>query len=199
MVALVVFAKVPIVGHSKTRIARETSLETALQIYKELLVATSHLLLGGHYHVTYTGNTSSKSLQEYFPHAQTFFMQQGTTLGEIEKNAFVHLFKCGYTAVIGIGCDCPTQNKNDHDAALAALENNTDVVIGPALDGGYYLIGCKPTSLAVFDAQQWSTPFLFDETLDIIKNNNFTFKLLPKKSDIDTIDDYNAWKQAEKK
>lgn len=195
MIPLIIFAKVPIPGFAKTRIAEACGIETADRIYHELLVATAHSVTGFLHHVAFTGAKSPGKLTNVFPRAHSFIAQIQGTLGERLHGAFESMFAHKAEAAIAIGCDCPFLTKRHFRQAIDLLQHDADVVIAPALDGGYTLIGCRPHSLAVFQASSWGKPQLLDETIEIIQLEGLKLHLLETLSDIDTLADYKHWKK----
>ena len=197
MIPLIVFAKVPLPGIAKTRIAAVCGTDVADRIYRELLTATGNLIKGFPYHVAYTGDTDQGELNDYFPGALSFFPQCLGTIGDRMRQAMEVQFTGGAPAAIAIGCDCPDLNGDHLRRAILLLEQGVEVVITPALDGGYTLIGCRPRALPVFQATAWSTPDLLRETLAIIQEHKFSCELLPELPDIDTLEDYRQWQGRE--
>jgi rSAM/selenodomain-associated transferase 1 len=193
MIPLIVFAKIPIPGLAKTRIAAVCGTGQADRIYRELLTATARNVAGFSHHVAYTGGDDPAELRDFFPLAASFFPQHGDDLGKRMAEAMRIFFRQNYQAVIIIGCDCPALTADLLTTAIRHLQQGAEVVIAPALDGGYTLIGCTPKTLAVFSAKSWSKPELFSETIAIIEANNYRLALLPPVPDIDTLDDYTRW------
>ncbi|MBD3420458.1 MAG: DUF2064 domain-containing protein [Chitinivibrionales bacterium] len=192
---IIIFAKVPGIGIAKSRIAETEGRDVADCIYRELLKETAGQVDGFEYHVAYTGAADPGELKQYFSHAKGFFRQEGHNLGDRLKHAFRYIFDKGYKSVCAVGCDCPAMQREDLEEAFHFLNHDCDTVIGPALDGGYYLIGCNPHSSAALSAKQWSSANLLTETLGIIFANGFTIHLLPSHPDIDRINDYRKWKK----
>lgn len=194
MLPLIVFAKTPIPGFAKSRIAARAGTEQADLIYLELLAATSRSVSGFWHHVAFTGTDEPAELQEFFPLARSFFRQTGATLGERLHHAFSLMYGQKAAAAIAIGCDCPYLTRDQFRLAIHRLQEGAEVVIAPAADGGHTLIGCRPRALPVFSARQWGKAGLYSETLVIIRRNGYRFSLLPELPDIDTLDDYENWK-----
>jgi uncharacterized protein len=192
-VAIVVFTKTPDVP-VKTRIAQAAGEEIAESIYRELLTVTAVSLEGVTYHVSFGGNTDPGELRTYFPDARSFVIQHGNDLGSRMKNVCLHFMNSGYNSCIVMGCDCPDRSTSDIIAAAEHLVNGNDIVLGPVEDGGYHLAGANRAGLCIFDATQWGTPYLLDETLSIAKKQGLNVARLRRLSDIDTIDDYTKWK-----
>ena len=110
------------------------------------------------------------------------------------KNAFKELFDMGYEKVAIIGSDCFELTAAIIREAFALLKNK-DAVIGPAKDGGYYLLGMKKMIEPVFENKQWSTDSVFRETINDLTENNFSFACLPVLTDVDTEEDWNYTKK----
>jgi rSAM/selenodomain-associated transferase 1 len=195
MSALIVFAKAPGKGIAKSRIAATEGAHAAAAIYEELLSATAALCEAMAYHVAFTGSDDPGALRDYFPDAESFFPQTGASLGDRLRNAFLRLFARGHAAAVAIGCDCPAMRPSDLRISLEKLASSADVVIGPAHDGGYYLIGARQHALCVFDATSWGTSELFTETMSIIETKCLRVHTLQSRGDIDYITDYRRWKQ----
>lgn len=193
---IVIFAKVPGMGTAKSRIAATHGPEKAAEIYDELLAVTAENVKGLPYHVAFTDNDNYDTLKNIFSGAISFFSQNGTTLGVRLHNAFIHLFNKGYVYICAIGTDCPALTNADLKNSLAILEKGSDTVIGPAKDGGYYLVGCNKRGTEIFSAKKWSSPDLLEETMDIIKSKSLTTHLLNSLTDIDYMEDYLSWKES---
>ncbi len=191
---VIVFAKEPRKGCVKTRIAATHGDDCALAIYIAMLQRTAQTLVRFRHHVAYTGTKAPSDLARYFPRATSFFQQQGRTLGERQKSAFLYCAELGYQRFCLIGCDCPGRTGGDIAAAFAALDNGYDAAIGPAADGGYHLIAGSAACTGLFDVQGWSTPRLLSETLEAAKRLGICCRLLEPRNDIDTYDDFLAWK-----
>jgi rSAM/selenodomain-associated transferase 1 len=194
-VPVIVFAKTPVEGAVKTRIAAKAGNRAALDIYIELLNHTARTVKNIRYHVAYTGDCRER-LENIFSAAASFFLQTGDNLGDRMRNACKYMFSFGAESAIIIGCDCPYITPDSLNNAVSALTFGNDVVIGPANDGGYYLIGCIKKSLEVFDANDWGGPALFSQTMEIIRTGNLKTEMLPFLSDIDDMTGYRIWKES---
>lgn len=181
---LIIFTKNPEKGKVKTRLANTIGEDKALFIYKKLLThtanfcTTANAIKRAYYSEEIGDNT-------YFD-ATHFnkFLQKGHDLGEKMNNAFMDGFNDGYKNIIIIGSDCYELNTELLNKAFDALKDN-NFVIGPALDGGYYLLGMNTEFYNVFKNKEWSTDSVFSDTLSDIKQKGLTYSLLPKLSDID--------------
>jgi hypothetical protein len=191
---VIVFAKAPVKGAVKTRIAATHGDDCALAIYSAMLRRTAQTLVRFRHHVAFTGARAPGDLARYFPKATSFFRQRGRTLGERQANAFLHCAGLGYQRFCLVGCDCPGRTGRDIAAAFAALDNGYDAAIGPAADGGYHLIAGSVACTGLFDVQGWSTPHLLSETLEAAKRLGICCWLLEPRSDVDTYADYLTWR-----
>jgi rSAM/selenodomain-associated transferase 1 len=108
--------------------------------------------------------------------------------------AFKNIFSEGFTSAILIGSDIPDLTPAVFHEALESLKKN-DAVIGPAADGGYYLIGFNQKSFLphIFRGIPWSTGTVFRETMDILDKSSLRVHLLPQWKDVDTLEDLKAF------
>ncbi len=185
MDALCMFVKYPEQGKVKTRLAQDIGEEKALEIYKRLLriLIPEHDNRAYQFYMSVTPEDKARKFKKLYP-AGTVIKQQGDDLGEKITHALQRLL-ADHGKVIIIGSDCPNITHEDIKQALQALDNN-DVVIGPAEDGGYYLIGMKKYH-TLFNDIDWSTEKVLDQTLK--KASDLNVKLLDEKRDIDTKED----------
>ncbi len=185
--AIVVFIKNPVKGKVKTRLAKETSDEFALDVYHKLLGYTIDLVRKSTLiPVVYFSEEIEnwESLKDV-----TKKRQEGRDLGERMLKAF-RMELQDYSKVILIGSDCGELENNHLEQADIAL-NDHDIVLGPAKDGGYYLIGLKNAHSYLFEQMPWSQSNLFSETLKKINFNGHSIKLLEPLSDTDHLSDWN--------
>jgi hypothetical protein len=193
--ALIVFTRNPKLGQCKTRLANTLGDQSALDIYKYLLQHTANVSkhVNAARYVFYSVNINQDDIWN-----TTHFikrLQKGKDLGERMHNAFEELFMSGYKKVIIIGSDLLDLNSEIIEHAIKTLDNN-DVVLGPAEDGGYYLLGLKRLYPELFQNKAWGTETVREDTLADLKNK--TVSLLKPLNDIDTFDDmkhYNQLKQ----
>ena len=192
--AVVIFAKAPSSGTAKSRIAAQAGRERADAIYRELLQITDQRV-GNHTHyVAYHGIGGESDLEQVFSRALGFLPQHGETLGLRVKNALNEVKALGHGALCAIGTDYPEITSEDFDTAFSHLDQGMDVVIGPAEDGGYYLIAVRDPDCGVFSVSGWGTDTLLRETLSLVHSAGLSLSLLKKRSDIDTMEDYKNWK-----
>lgn len=179
-----IFVKNPFHGKVKTRLAKTIGKKKALAIYNELLEYTRNSTMGADCHkvVFYSEFVDKNDIWD----ENTFHkeVQLGRDLGERMKNAFATMLGHGFNKVVIIGSDCPEICSALIDNAFGMLDY-TDVVIGPATDGGYYLLGLKQMHDALFEKKSWSTSHLLNETIGELKTRSIAFSLLPELSDVD--------------
>ena len=188
MNALIIFIKNPELGKVKTRLATSVGDKNALIIYNYLLDHTreisSELELERYLFydekIIFNDNWPN---EQYKKHLQT-----GNDLGEKMQNAFQTAFQNGHRKVVIIGSDCLELNTYLIIQAFKNLENH-DFVIGPAIDGGYYLLGMKSLETCLFENKNWSTNTVAAETLNDFRLLQKSFCILTELSDIDTEND----------
>lgn len=183
---LLIFTKNPELGKCKTRLAKSIGDTAALEVYKKLLQHTAKVTqdLSADKVVFY--NIKPIDQDDFSSTHFSKKTQRGNDLGEKMSNAFQEGFQNNYEKVVIIGSDLYDLQTRDIDEAFLQLTHN-DYVIGPAKDGGYYLLGMKKFTPEVFQEINWSTATVLKETLHILKNKKVA--LLTQKNDIDTIDD----------
>ena len=183
---ILVFAKTPVIGTVKTRLAKKIGAEKALWVYKQLLKKTETVLqkTKADRILFYSG----KSVMDFGTHFIQFQKQkqQGENLGQRMLSAFQWGFKKGYTNIIIIGSDLWELDTNTIDGAFDYL-NNHDVVIGPATDGGYYLLGMTKLIPEVFKNKKWGSSSVAADTLNDLKD--YKISIIDKKTDLDTYRD----------
>jgi len=186
--ALIIFLKYPELGRSKTRLAKDIGNENALKVYIELLNHTQLISkqLKIDKYLFYDKVTANKMLwgDEIY---QTAYQIESDLGGRME-NAFEQLFLKGYDRVVIIGSDCYELTQDVIEQAFELL-NTSDAVVGPAKDGGYYLLGLRKLIPQLFSDVAWSTDEVFSATVKTLENLNLTFATTPILSDIDTIED----------
>lgn len=186
----IVFAKNGELGKVKTRLAQTIGNEGALRVYLDLLQITedvSSAVEQVHLRIYF----SDYILENRWPGKEKY-IQQGADLGQRMKNAFEQGFKDGFTSIVGIGADLPEITPTHISDAFYALESS-DFVFGPALDGGYYLVGMSfEKGLYVFENKPWSTEELYQLTKTEILENRHSVSELETLNDIDTLEDLKA-------
>lgn len=186
--ALIIFVKNAVLGKVKTRIAATLGAAKALEVYQALVAYTHQItaLLPHDKYVYYSDYIAPDDLW-----SDTFLKrrQQGADLGDRMKHAFEEVFNEGHERVIIIGSDCMELSTGIIKQAFAALKE-TDAVIGPAADGGYYLLGLTTMHSRLFENITWSTNRVLDQTLAVCRELKLRCYLLPQLSDIDEAADW---------
>lgn len=181
---LMVFAKNPELGKVKTRLARTIGDQKALEIYLKLLEHTYAIAnkTFADKAIFYSNKIEEFDILDYYKFPK--FLQKGDDLGERMDRAFGEAFGQHYEKVVIIGSDCYDLTSDIVEDAFALL-NDHNVVIGPALDGGYYLLGMDRHYSHLFRGKKWSTPDVLLDTILDAKKLKLSYSLLPTLSDID--------------
>lgn len=191
MNALIIMIKNPVKGKVKTRLAKDIGEEKALLVYNTLLQHTYKVIteIQCDRFIFYSDIIDRKD--QFTNNDFKKYVQCDGDLGVRMEYAFSIPFKNEYHKVVMIGADCYDLTALQIQNAFDALDNN-DFVIGPAKDGGYYLIGMKKWNRWIFKDKPWSTENLLNETLNDITNHNASVFQLDQLSDIDTIVDLKS-------
>ena len=190
---VIVFVKNPVPGQVKTRLVPYLSPEQAASLYQAFLVDWCNSLSRlstAHRVVAYTPSGSLSTLQALIGEDPVYIPQVGASLGERLIAAARWACDQEYVRFLLVGSDSPTLPIQYVEHALDLLESR-DVVIGPSVDGGYYLIGFSKhgASLSIptiFEEISWSTEVVFRQTLGKIQATNAQLGLLPPWYDVDT-------------
>ncbi|MFK7899803.1 MAG: TIGR04282 family arsenosugar biosynthesis glycosyltransferase [Cyclobacteriaceae bacterium] len=185
---LIVFVKNLVLGTVKTRLARTVGDEKALQVYKDLLHHTKSQIqpLSQDKDIYYNLVTEKNDLWNGLPCEK--LVQNGDSLGDRMSHAFQNAFERDYQKVVLIGSDCFDIKQQHIEEAFNKLDSQ-NVVIGPAVDGGYYLIGMSDMHYQLFINKSWSTAILRKETLQTLEEEKLSYHLLEELNDIDTEED----------
>jgi hypothetical protein len=187
--------KYPTAGKVKTRLGRRIGMLGALRLYEKLLRRTlgiaadakrllAHLDLFLFYDPPHRGMESRES----YPGPWNFVPQAPGHLGEKMRAAFRYARERGYRQVALIGSDVADLASSDIAAAFQGLEKDP-VVLGPARDGGFYLIGLSVCSDVPFRFESWSTPSVYDRTRAVFRKAGLSVKRLPMRRDVDREED----------
>ena len=183
---LIIFTRNIELGKCKTRLAKTIGHEKALDIYKFLVEHTAVISrdISADKWVFYSEAIEEKDLFDKDIYRK--FIQEGEDLGTRMDRAFAAGFQQGYERIIIIGSDIYDLDRNDIEDAFDRL-NHYDYVVGPAQDGGYYLLGmCERNSL-VFQNKSWGTDSVLKETLEDLKSKNVI--ILATRNDVDVYED----------
>ena len=198
--ALVIFAKAPIPGEVKTRLCPPLTPDEAatlhgsfvLDMLERTKLAVATLQLPFHRYLACAPSSDLvffKIMEER--QGVRLLDQVGEDLGQRMHRTSVDLFAKGYKQVIIVGTDVPTLPLSVYQEAFAMLDSS-DVVLGPALDGGYYLIGLKQPAEQLFTGVPWSTDQVLAVTQQQAKTVGLSVGLTTEWRDMDTIADLRA-------
>ena len=189
---LIVVAKKPEAGKTKTRLSPPLSQKQVVALYRCLLLDTLDLMQrveGVDHVIAYTPTTAAAYFREIAPPGFTLVPQPGHDLGERLHGLLALYLRRGYQQAVVMSSDGPTLPAS---LALRAFEELgeplVDVVLGPSDDGGYYLIGLKKPCRALFQVVM-STPTVLRETLEKAREQGLHATCLPTWYDIDTPED----------
>lgn len=196
MQALGIFVKAPIPGRVKTRLAGELGPRGAAEVYRRIGRHVVQATVGPGYRTTvwFTPRRELRRVREWLDSVDmvAFRAQVGTGLGARLIGAFSREFRAGARRVIMIGSDCPGVDARVVREAFGAL-SDCDLVLGPALDGGYYLIGLAAPAPGLFRGIAWSTEAVTSQTLARASALGLSYQALPPLCDVDTARDARAW------
>ncbi|MFY0624681.1 MAG: TIGR04282 family arsenosugar biosynthesis glycosyltransferase [Reichenbachiella sp.] len=190
---LILFIRNPELGKVKTRLAKTMGDEAALAIYKQLLIHTYQAIKNTKCDKKIYFSKKIETLEGWNSNYEAEIQIEGD-LGEKMFQSIERQLS-QYNKVCIIGSDCPELTTSIIDDAFSELDKK-DVVIGPANDGGYYLLGLKKLIPSIFKNMHWSSESVFSETNHRLKEENITVGILPELIDVDTEED---WKLVEKK
>lgn len=187
--ALVFFVKYPQAGTVKTRLAKSVGDQEAARIYKTIAHEIYLKIKGGHrthydLWVVYDPPEKSKEIRTWLDGDFHFLPQQGDGLTQRLVGACKHVFEKGYASVVVIGSDTLDFKGSIVSQAFEQLQRH-DLVIGPAKDGGYYLIGSKELSKGIFQDISWSTAKVLFQTLEKARALKLSYCLLEELEDLD--------------
>lgn len=183
---LLVFTRNPELGKCKTRLAKTVGDKTALDIYSFLLEHTVAITadLNVEKQVYYSEEIWENDV--WPPHIYQKKLQKGNDLGVRMLHAFQDGFDAGFKKIVIIGSDMYDLSQEDLEFAFQRLELH-DFVIGPAQDGGYYLLGMKKNKETLFQNKAWGTATVLQDTLEDLKGEDYA--VLEVRNDVDLYED----------
>jgi len=189
-----VFAKQPIPGQVKTRLAATIGADAAVAIYEAFLADITRTFADVADLRVLGFSPDDAAAEEYFRSLADgkyeLWAQPDSSLGARMAAFFIeHLTE--ESSVVLIGSDSPSLPRKLIDMAFTALEVD-DCVIGPATDGGYYLIGLRRWNDGLFDDVNWGGPRVLAQTVRNLTEADFTLQLLPPWYDVDTLEDLDC-------
>jgi rSAM/selenodomain-associated transferase 2/rSAM/selenodomain-associated transferase 1 len=190
---LILFTRYPVPGKAKTRLIPELGEEGASKLQE---IMTGYAVLNARCYAACSDaeieiridGGSKGNMRRWLGDCLDYVSQGDGDLGQRMDRAFRRAFQDGFERVVLIGCDCPDNDAENISAALEALKQN-DMVIGPALDGGYYLIGLRAYTAELFTGIPWGHQSVLEQTLAIAHSNGLNIKHLQPFSDVDLPED----------
>lgn len=190
--AIIFFVKSPVAGKVKTRLFPGITKKDAAFLYKNFVKDIFATLGKCNYEIRiyFYPEEGRPRVMELIGVPGAAYLQHGDDLGQKMENAFYETFDAGYEKAVIIGSDVPDVSKDIIRCAISALDDYP-AVIGPAGDGGYYLIGFNKSTFkpGLFSNIAWGGSEVFSRTTDLFKKNKIDFFMLPALRDIDTLSD----------
>jgi rSAM/selenodomain-associated transferase 2/rSAM/selenodomain-associated transferase 1 len=195
-ISLIVFARLPLPGKVKTRLARDVGDEPAAEFYKicaEHVFRESDKVSGRvERYLFYSDPEDSREMQQWGGPRFNYVAQVGSDLGRRLEHAFSTVLEHGAQKAIVLATDVPDISADIIDEAFRGLDSS-DAVLGPCPDGGYYLLGMRRLYKELFTNMPWSTNQVLDKTSDVMRKLGLTVRWLPALADIDTGEDLRRW------
>ena len=189
---VILFAKAPVPGQVKTRLTPPLSPHSAALLYRSFIADIGNMLGRSPFPVRIYFDPPDRQadLTDLMGQRYPYFPQTGNDLGERMANALDQTLDAGFSGAVLIGTDIPDLPESILSDALSALAGSP-TVIGPGMDGGYYLIGFTKSAFRreLFDNIGWGTRHVYEQTLSTFARLGITPRILPPWRDIDTFDD----------
>ncbi len=191
MTAVLLFAKAPRPGEVKLRLAREIGDEAAVAAYRRVGAGVA-AAVGAGFRLTvwYHPPDAVRQMRDWLGRHE-YLAQEGRDLGERMAHAFAVHFDRGDRPVVAIGADAPGVTAETVWEAVQALAE-VDVVLGPALDGGYYLLGLNRPAHQLFEHVPWGSSRVLKVTVEACAAHDLRIRRLAPLRDLDTAADLDA-------
>jgi len=190
--ALIIFAKAPIPGQVKTRLCPPLAPDEAATLHGTMVLDTlerSRNLLGFDRFLACAPSKQHPFFKAIGARQGVHLLEQiNGDLGRRMHQAFCSVFDSGYRSAVVVGTDLPTIHAELFRQALKGLADH-DVVLGPSVDGGYYLIGLNNPAVELFSDIPWSTDGVLTSTKDKAQSLSLSVQLLTQQRDLDTLTD----------
>ncbi|MFH0994791.1 MAG: TIGR04283 family arsenosugar biosynthesis glycosyltransferase [Pseudomonadota bacterium] len=199
---LIIFTRYPEPGTTKTRLICALGANGAAKLHRQMaerVVGEARALkasIGIAIEIRFAGGDDFK-MRQWLGNDMEHAAQVGLDLGERMDNAFKAGFDQGCDRIVLVGSDCPELTADILEKAFQALDHHS-VVLGPAVDGGYYLIGLKQRLSIVFQDIPWGTKNVLEETRKVLSTLEVSCALLERLSDVDMPEDLPIWENAQK-
>lgn len=195
---LLIFAREPVLGRVKTRLAAGIGAEAALAVYRELLALTATAVAAAQVPATLwlaeaPAGADPRQPRPEWPGLPWRVQPAVGSLGERMAQAFGEAFRAGAGRVVIIGTDCPGLSAELLSQAFDQLLHH-ELVVGPADDGGYYLLGMSQLYPELFDNKDWSTATVLPDTLADAARLGLGVARLPTLHDVDSAQDLATWR-----
>ncbi len=195
---LMIFCKAPIPGQVKTRLIPELTAEQAAELHIELSIKTLQRAIQSNLCPVQLWCTPTTD-HDFFTASKAAYplvlkQQQGADLGERMHHAFCSAL-ANHSLALLMGCDCPSLTERDLEEALTALNLKNEVVLAPAEDGGYVMIGLNQPHPELFDNMPWGTARVLNQTRARIKLHKLRHHELSKQWDLDTPEDLERYRK----
>jgi rSAM/selenodomain-associated transferase 1 len=193
---LMIFCKAPIPGQVKTRLIPELTVEQAAELHIELSIKTLQRAIQSNLCPVQLWCTPTTD-HDFFTASEAAYplvlkQQQGADLGERMHHAFCSAL-ADYSHTLLMGCDCPSLTEQDLEEALTALNQDNEIVLAPAEDGGYVMIGLNQPHPELFDNMPWGTARVLEQTRARIKRYKLRHHELSEQWDLDTPKDLERY------
>lgn len=193
MNSLILFTRYPEPGKVKTRLVSVLGAEGAANLQRQMTENTLKQIEALQNNLPFSleihfAGEREELMQAWLGDNFVYYQQQGDDLGERMLSAFAGAFTKGISRVVLIGTDCPDLDREILFQAFQLLQQS-EVVLGPAVDGGYYLIGLNRIIPALFSNISWGTGEVLVETQQIAQSLNLQISYLPQLHDIDVPED----------
>jgi uncharacterized protein len=193
--ALILFMRYPETGCVKSRLAAAIGTEEAARVYEKLIRRTLGVAADFKrdrpevdIFIFFTPPDKVLQIEDAYPGPWSFVSQQGSHLGERMEGAIRQVMDRGHSDVLLVGTDLADLEPVDFTDAFQAVENG-HTALGPAADGGFYLIGLRQPCPAVFQPESWGTKEIFARTERLLLNSGFKPKCMKERRDIDRAED----------
>ena len=197
---LIIFTRYPQPGKTKTRLILALGVEGAANLQRQMTEFTLSKVkkfqesAAISFEIRFTGG-NLQLMQNWLGTELNYQLQGEGDLGKRMENSFLSAFNKGAQEVVIIGIDCPSLSAEVLAQAFKKI-NNCDLLLGPAVDGGYYLIGLKRAIRELFINIDWGTAKVLQQTVDIAQQLNLSVGYLATLADVDRPEDLPIWENS---